>query len=863
MDEFSHKIRVLIVEDVQDVIDSLKRKLAREDVVVFQAQTFEEARALLDTHHFNVLIVDIGLVPQDANNTDGLKIFEYVQTHYPERVMVRFMFTGTTNDSLIARMLAKYQLQDYFKKGAGAEDDLMLSFDRWMKKPDFRVNLKLDYDRKYLIEAAYTLQERDSEFKNTPYTGETLPLKLYHEMQDILGRLFFGATKLIIEPLNPGMTASALFKVRPVFRDEGEGNLRVVKFGRRDKIEIEYERYTRYVVNILDNQLNVFDIVSRRHLGGVCYQFAINNDGDAINEFDHLYLSPHIEQEHINASLDRLFQTNLRRWYFPNYANNEPERRDLIQHYAAKLNLSGGKGSDGAALTEEDLSRMDFEEQIARLFATLGEDDITHGQDLMGDTLRLTFAGGQYRDITNPLMWLKYRRSRLTKEIHMRITHGDLTGRNIMADNQLINPVPDVIEHPQPYYSLHLIDFARTERSHILRDFVIFETDLKYRLYLRDHVPHLEEHEAAERYLLGLPMRSFNFRDETRRLINTVRKLRSISLDIAKLPPKDWNFQYMVALLLATLNVSRFQRLSIDRRKHAILTAGLICDRLAQTYPDLHSAYSLASSTGTTRRGDNHADSPLIGALVERLHEQKVVLFIGHGVPADRKDEYTPQRLADKLAIDIPNYKRGADDSAEDVFQKYAEFFSYPELLQQHIEYYINAPKIPRYFVLSASLPWARVYTTNQHNFLEEELNRIRKLYDVVTTYPWPDPAAQTLRIYKANGSLPLHHSDPPNHLVMANKDYKRPEHRIRYSKMFEAMQNELEQSFLVMMFPTQDDLSELKLMMQSSPRQFSRVYVLDEYSGQPEKFALAKQFNPLLANPENILEELNRQLMG
>ncbi len=862
MDTFSHKIRVLIVEDVQDVIDSLKRKLAREDVVVFQAQTFEEARALLDTHHFNVLIVDIGLIPQDANNTDGLKVFEYVQTHYPERVMVRFMFTGTTNDSLIARMVTKYQLQDYFKKGAGAEDDLVRSFERWTKHDDFRIHLKLSYDRQYLIEAAQTLQERDSEFKNTPHTSETLALKLYHEMQDILGRLFFDATKLIITPLNPGMTASALFKVRPVFRDAGEGNLRVVKFGRRDKIELEYERYRKYVFNILDHQLNIFDRVSLRHLGGVCYQFAINNDGDAINEFDHLYLSPHIEQEHINTSLERMFNITLRRWYFPSYVNNEPERRNLVEHYAAKLNLSGGKGSDGASLTEEDLSQMTFEEQVARLFTTLSDKDITHGQDLMGNKLRLIFSDGQYRDITNPLMWLKQRRSRLTREINMRITHGDLTGRNIMADNQLINPAPDAIENPQPYYSLHLIDFARTERSHILRDFVIFETDLKYRLYLREHVPHLEEHEAAERYLLGLPM-SFNFRDETRRLINTVRKLRSISFNVAKLTPQDWNFQYMVALLLATLNVSRFQRLPIDRRKHAILTAGLICDRLAQTYPDLYSDYSSASSTGTTRRKDSDPDSLLIGALVERLHEQKVVLFIGHGVPADRKNEYTPQRLADKLAIDIPNYRRGADDSPEDVFQKYAEFFSYQDLLQQHIEYYLNTPKIPDYFASCASLPWVRVYTTNQHHFLEGELERIHKPYDVVTTYPWPAPTAHSLRIYKANGSLPLHYDGtPPDHLAMTNKDHKRPENRIRYSKIFESMQNELEAFFLVMLFPTQDDLNELKLMMQST-RRFSRVYVLDEYSGQVEKFDLAKQFNPLLLNPEVVLEALNKRLMG
>ena len=67
----------------------------------------------------------------------------------------------------------------------------------------------------------------------------------------------------------------------------------------------------------------------------------------------------------------------------------------------------------------------------------------------------------------NPVWWLRQYRDGFVLSVHQCITHGDLTGRNIMVDET---------------GKCWLIDFYRTYRSHILRDFVVLETDILYRL---------------------------------------------------------------------------------------------------------------------------------------------------------------------------------------------------------------------------------------------------------------------------------------------------------------------------------------------------------------------------------------------
>ena len=121
----------------------------------------------------------------------------------------------------------------------------------------------------------------------------------------------------------------------------------------------------------------------------------------------------------------------------------------------------------------------------------------------------------------------------------MCVTHGDTTGRNIMVDQT---------------GRCWMIGFLRNYESHSLRDFVILETDLKYRQV--SQLPHGE-------YSVVMLVRNF---------------ARQVAFGVAN--PSQIDYEYSVSLLMATLNVVRLRDIPPARKMQALKAAIMICETL-------------------------------------------------------------------------------------------------------------------------------------------------------------------------------------------------------------------------------------------------------------------------------------------
>jgi len=105
-------MRILLVEDDEMVADAVVRGLARAGFTVDRTVSSELARAALDSEHFDLSIVDIGLP-----GADGLSLLKSMRTQ------------GRTTPVLI--LTARYTLQDKVRAfELGADDFLMKPFEQ-------------------------------------------------------------------------------------------------------------------------------------------------------------------------------------------------------------------------------------------------------------------------------------------------------------------------------------------------------------------------------------------------------------------------------------------------------------------------------------------------------------------------------------------------------------------------------------------------------------------------------------------------------------------------------------------------------------------------------------------------------------
>lgn len=187
-------------------------------------------------------------------------------------------------------------------------------------------------------------------------------------------------------------------------------------------------------------------------------------------------------------------------------------------------------------------------------------------------------------EMTNPIAWLAKYQQECVLPVYQCITHGDLTGRNIMVSNQ---------------GRCWLIDFYRTYPSHILRDFVILESDIKYRLL---PMTAWQDFLAFEKRLVqsGQTTIPVDFLEtlpvELQKAGQVIIALRDIAYEFSRgraSTRKDTCKEYLVSLLMTTLNVVRLRHIPVERKLQAMLSAVLICnqlDTLAGRIPDWSSA---------------------------------------------------------------------------------------------------------------------------------------------------------------------------------------------------------------------------------------------------------------------------------
>jgi len=81
------KIKILIVDDIEEYLDSLEMILSPE-YEVFKAKSLKEGIDLLKRERMDIAIVDIRLDEKDPSNRDGLELVKWIKGNSPNTVPI-------------------------------------------------------------------------------------------------------------------------------------------------------------------------------------------------------------------------------------------------------------------------------------------------------------------------------------------------------------------------------------------------------------------------------------------------------------------------------------------------------------------------------------------------------------------------------------------------------------------------------------------------------------------------------------------------------------------------------------------------------------------------------------------------------
>ncbi len=772
MTEPQYVPKILLVEDEDQFYTTISRWLGDAGYRVRVATTYQEACSALASEHFHLAIVDVKLVKEARDNEEGLQLIAEMR-QMGLRELPCIVLTAYPKMEWVWRAWEELRVSKFIDKNSGYRHKLLDAVQELFEK-----EVQINFDLEYIGDSERIFGEVAEDV--TWKTGEKPPLTLLTpQVRDLFGRLFADADRVYLSKLNPGLAGAAVVRAQPTYSTGGMGRSYVVKVGRRDKVETESWQFQKNVRRFLPaNTVGQMGVAYSWHLGGLLYSFA-ETERAILHELDEYYRQATPEQ--VVESLRGLFYDTCRNWY----KARVHDQWDLSQLYFEALQLEQTK-------------------LVRRIQVVLPQ------LDPQAETFR--FAPDAPL-VLNPVAWLNKHRDECVLPVFQCITHGDLTGRNVMVDEA---------------GKCWLIDFYRTEKSHILRDFVILETDIKYRL-----LPGMKTLDflKLEKALLDADRSSLppqlgpEAGDEVHKAALVVHELRRMAYEFAKPMPRgdlaEVRREHLVSLLMATLNVVRLRHVDEARKIQAMHSAVLICaelDKLAgrqpeQTIFDVYMQQKRSDSLWAPEDSGFFAPALSLATaqqrfLAEQLVAGKVMLFLGTAVP---KGVPWPNahHLAKQLMKEI-DYGMGNGEKPAKLFAYYLNKMGDRErLLAKHQTYYENQPR-PNFFRRVARLDWRAVYTTNQHCYLEEAYEGQERPYQTVTSVDTAVlPDSDTSIIYKMYGSLSEAAFDSlPTDLPLTEYDFRDRVTRRRVQQFWEQMGEALEDGYsLLMLCATEAEL--------------------------------------------------------
>jgi CheY-like chemotaxis protein len=521
------KKNILVFDNDPNLLATVRFHLKMVGYHVFAANNPTQAIQMLEEQIIHLAIIGVDPINDGELVYSGLEVAKQTPKHIPF-----FIYTAYEDMLAIKKRLGKYAAKEILDKKARGASAILLDAVNRSFATDIKVNFTLGIEGMVTCGEIADKLEISSKEKIRPSTDD---------IGQILRSLFFDAESICISPLGSPEEApdlphsgSLVVLVQPRYKN-GLGEKRVVKFSEKSEIVQEKDCYNKIVHFLSGMRLAVLgETAFSRQIGGLIYTL-IDAEWGKIRTFSEYYMENDVEQ--ISSSLERFFSQT----FHMIFTAAQPQTVNLTARYCEGLHLTISKLKKAM----DELRPGEFPETYLR-FEGIDE------------------------NLSNPISWIlpngKFRK--MEEEAKVCLCHGDLHGRNILVNTD------------NGYW---LIDFARVDETHALRDFVELETDIKFNLMNDAYLVELYRYEHAllapswfTEKVPAIDFPSCNV-DKSYKVISALRQIATSSLAL-----EGGVREYYEALLFNTLKILHLRHIQPSKKEHALLSAALLSMRLDQ-----------------------------------------------------------------------------------------------------------------------------------------------------------------------------------------------------------------------------------------------------------------------------------------
>jgi CheY-like chemotaxis protein len=535
----SRKGRILVLDDEERWREAFVGILKQADFYVDAAASTEEADQFLKSSFYHLAILDISMLPGVGSDEMGMVLLGELDEANLLGAMEVIVVSAYGTLERMRKVFTQYKVADFQPKEDFDPPVFVSQVKQMFVDEDrVRINLNLDIHWEQVKDAEQVVTKLRMNGVSLKANAE-LRERMAAELDDLLCRLFYTARSLLVKPLSPGQSGSAVLLATP-FYDGGAGKPVVIKFGHHKKIDLEYKNFKEYAQHFIGGgrSTSILDLRRTPRLGGIVYSL-LGTASDHLESFNTFYA--HADITEIKKVLNGLVHETCGMWY----ANpGHLQLIDLTAEYQQQLEC-----------TKENL-----EDALARGLKT-----VQGNQKLYFESLK---EGGAF---TNPIAFAA--EHHFSKPTYKCITHGDLNGSNVMVDAK---------------GQAWLIDFEATGPGHILRDIAELDTVVRFQLLeaaeaALDERLKMEETLGQAGRFSQVEQLASDFKTENQALLKayeTSVHLRTLAHKLVAQNPSDDLDEYYIALLYYSLNTIRFFALPSLQRQHALLSASLLADHL-------------------------------------------------------------------------------------------------------------------------------------------------------------------------------------------------------------------------------------------------------------------------------------------
>lgn len=521
------KPRILLVENdlrVRESYELLLQHWGYQPILAIGEgkSLFKDAMAKARKLRCILALIDLRLSDDsDDDDTSGLQLAQEIG---PIRTII---LSGYPNQGILRELLDKHKDISFLSKGDSPE----------------KVKQVLDTEVRKVCAAKRGLNIIPPELtiEIARDTFEALTGEYPDQIADILAQLLPGALNLKLEKLDStSFFSQASVVPRPksvvlrIFEEDYEPV--VVKLARAEKIQVEVDRYEKFVSRKVSR--NFTAKLERSailwNIGGALYSYIGDFD---VKTFSHYYEEHPIED----------IQECLSFFFTASWGKHYERRRE--QNNISLFHLYGTVWGNW------------YEKRVTDFKPTFSSLD-----------MRLQKKLG----LPEPIKWFKRNIAESkTKDLSVvestctAVTHGDLHGDNLLIDSRK---------------NTWVIDFERTMEGHALQDFIELESDILNRL--QAHNEELSSYYqmcltvASQTEIKKLEPAEMESPDPgIRKALQTISLLRSLARQCTEIADAR---QYLLGLLFNTIfraTINNHEK-HLERQSRALLLAGIFCHRL-------------------------------------------------------------------------------------------------------------------------------------------------------------------------------------------------------------------------------------------------------------------------------------------